>query len=132
IADDADAVLEAQRQDRLEHALEQGLVAGVRILEAGELRQRERALAERLEHDRGRPALRDEAAHHGQRRIEPVSREAGPAAHPDRLVLRHESPPRPLVLPTKTAACPGLWQTDLSDGFRDCVYASRAPPAPDL
>jgi hypothetical protein len=90
VADDADAVGEAQGEDRLEHALEQRLVAGLRILQACELGQRQRAFAEGLEHDRGGPALRDEAAHHRQGRIETVARKSRATADPDRTVVRHE------------------------------------------
>ena len=64
VADDADAVPQAARQDGPQQSIEQRLVAALGVLAARELRERERALGERLEDQERRPARRDERVDH--------------------------------------------------------------------
>ncbi len=82
VADDRDLVLQAVGQDRPQFEVEQHLVTRIGIGLLRQLRQRERALGQHLEHHDCRPAALDQRAHDRAGRIDPVAREAGAA--PDR------------------------------------------------
>src|SRR5262249_10646448 len=72
IADDLDAGFKATRKNGWQHSLERGTVAALRILPTHELAQCERALCQRLEHQKARARLCGESIHHGDACIAPV------------------------------------------------------------
>ena len=94
ISNDRDAVLDAGLEDRPDEARELRLIAPFGILPARDLRERERALGESLEDQRGRAAARDECVDDRAGGIGTVARE--PSAPADRQsVTRHRGLPSP-------------------------------------
>jgi hypothetical protein len=101
VAHDADAVREALAEDGPEHVVEERFVATVRIRAARELRQRERALGERFEHEhRGLPEP-GERIDHGTRRVGAVAGETGGATDEKRCR-------RPLFEPSGRSRTPAV------------------------
>jgi hypothetical protein len=80
VADDADAVLQAGAQHRRQHRVQQGLVAGLGVLPARQLRQRQRAFGQRLEDQHRGPLCGGQRRHHGRRGVGAVAGKAGGAA----------------------------------------------------
>ncbi|GAC1537208.1 MAG: hypothetical protein NVS2B4_17450 [Ramlibacter sp.] len=73
VAHNGDPMCEAIGQHRAQFLLEQRLVAKLRVGALGQLLGRERALGEILEDQGGRPAARDEGAHHRRPRIRAIT-----------------------------------------------------------
>lgn len=79
IADDADVVAQAVAQHRAHQVVQQGLVARLGVLVAGQLRQRQRALGQRFENQCA-AAARGQRAHHRRGAIGAVAGKTGRAS----------------------------------------------------
>ncbi|MNT08307.1 hypothetical protein D3C72_1430460 [compost metagenome] len=80
VADDGDAVGQAQAEYGRQELVEQRLVAVLGIAAPRQLRQRQRAFGQRLENQRRRATGGNQRAHHGQGGIGAVAGEAGAGA----------------------------------------------------
>ena len=86
VADDLDARCETARENRRQHPIECRTVAALRILPALELAQRQRALGQRLVHQKARTGLRGERVHNRAACIASVTGKPGRSADEN---LRH-------------------------------------------
>ena len=93
VAHDTDAALQAARQHRAQHVVQQRLVTRVGVGAAGQLGQGQCALGQRLEDQKGRPACGEQRVHHRAGRVGAVPRKTSGAANTQDVVV-HRSPCR--------------------------------------
>jgi hypothetical protein len=88
LADDAHSGIQATAQYGRDQLVEQRLVPGLRVVPARQLRKRQRAFGERLEHQHRGSAAADQGVDDGAGGIGAVSGEAGSATDQQRPFLR--------------------------------------------
>ena len=105
IAHDRNAVRQTARKHGAHQFLQQRFKAALGVLQAGELRQGQRAFCEGLEDQAGWSSGADEGIHHGVGGVDAVAGEAGGRTHVKHVVVCHAGQCRrdPVIVETRNS-----------------------------
>ncbi|MCY1526571.1 hypothetical protein D9M68_616030 [compost metagenome] len=129
VADNADAMAQAFAEHRPDQLIQQRLIAACRVVVAGQLRQRQRALGQRFEDQRA-AAARGQRAHHGRGAVAAVSGKTGGAAD-EQGRLRHGESGSVLEIGVRNHYRHSrmISKIERSDQFIEKSHESVCPPA---